>query len=286
MVNLPDKRDFKLLQDFNEPYCLTIYAPYIEPNSSRNPNRIELKNLLQEARKTLLEAGDSAKNIDMALLPAENLINSSEFWPIHHEGLVLFIHSKFFRYYHVSDDNLPYMITVENHFNFEPLKEIIDSNKQYFVLVLGHNHVNLYHGDKYHLEPVKLTGFPYNMKDTLQIDEYSKSLETHEIAPSYIGKGSGATHEQYDKSRIDKDYLLQYFRIIDKQLHHYLLTKDMPLVLAGVDYLLPIYRQVNNYQALINADLKGNFDHASLSEIQQKVWPLINTIHEPSLRLV
>ncbi len=281
MVNLPSQSELKILEDFNDSFCLTIYVPYSEPSASSNPNRIEFKNLLQQAKKALESAGVSVSQIEKTLLPAQKLINGSEFWPMHREGLVLFMHPKLFRYFHIPSEGLTHMITVGEAFNLEPLRNIIDNNMKYFVLVLGHNKSGLYLGDKYSLSKIEVSGFPSNIKDALNIDEYSKSMENHEIAPAYMGKGSEATHEQYDKSMIDKDYLLQYFRLIDKKIHSFLQTKKYPLILAGVDYLLPIYRQVNSYSNLSDISCKGNFDYLSIDEIHKKTLDTIAHSNQP-----
>jgi hypothetical protein len=203
------------------------------------------------------------------------MLEDHEFWPIHHESLVLFIHPKLFRYYHIPDHTLPYLLTVEKGFNLAPLLKIMTENKDYFVLALGHKNVRLYRGDHYQLKPVLLKNFPTDMKKALNIDEYPKWRETHEIAPSYIGKGSEASHGQYNVSQTNKVMLLEFFRRIDKRLHTLLQNKQAPLVLAGVDYLIPIYRQANTSRYLLPTSIKGNVEHANLDSIQQRAWSLV-----------
>src|ERR1019366_908886 len=109
-------------------------------------------------------------------------------------------------------------------------------NERYYVLTLGHKNVHLYEGDHYSIRDVQLKDFPSDMKETLNIDEYPKWRETHEIAPSYMGKGSEAVHGQYNVSQIDKEFLVKYFRLLDKRLHSFLRPKDSPLIIAGVGY--------------------------------------------------
>ena len=276
MINFPDQQELDTLQAYSEPFCLTIYVPYIEPNAATNPNRIELKNLLGEAETALLTAGVTPQAVKKTLKPARLLIDSPEFWPIHHEGLALFMHQKLFRYYHLPDHAIPYLLTVEKGFNLEPLLKTMKNDKNYFVLALGHKNVQLYQGNQYHLETVKLKNFPSDMKETLQIDEYPKWRETHEIAPSYMGKGSEAIHGQYNINQVDKGLLLEFFRRIDKRLHTYLRGKQAPLILAGVGYLLPIYRQVNTFPYLVKDGIKGNLEHNGLDSIRESAWSLIS----------
>jgi hypothetical protein len=276
MINLPSQQELKELKTFNEPFCLTIYAPFIDPNAATNPNRIELKNLLREAETALLSAGVEPKRIKKTLKPARLLEENHEFWPMHHESLVLFMHPELFRYYHIPAHTTPLMLTVENGFNLEPLLKVIAGNKQYFVLALSHKDVHLYKGDRYHLKPLHLKDFPSDMKKTLNIDEYPNWRETHAIAPSYMGKGSEAVHGQYNVAQTDKAMLKEFFRHIDHRLHSYLSSQHRPLILAGVQYLLPIYRQVNTSPYLLDGDIKGNLANSSLDLIRERAWSLMN----------
>lgn len=149
------------------------------------------------------------------------------------------------------------------------------NNIDFYVLTLSHNKVKLYKGDQYGLMPVTLKSLPTDMKSALNIDEYPNWRETHTIAPTRTGKGSEAYHGQYNVRQTDKIMLEQYFRSINKHLHTFLHLKREPLLLAGVNYLLPIYRHVNTYPFLLPQSLLGNVDRMNLNDLHLKAWPLI-----------
>ena len=272
---LPNQSDIDELKAFEEPYCLSIYVSFMEPNVATYPNRIELKNLLREAETALLSVGAGQNDVKKTLRPARLMLENHEFWPIHHESLVLFMHPKLFRYFHIPHQKMPYMLTVEKGFNLAPLLEVMEGNKHYFVLALSHKNVHLYEGDHYQLKPVHLKHFPADMKETLVIDEYPSWRESHEIAPSYMGKGSEATHGQYNVSQTDKAMLLEFFRRIDHYLHNFLFKQQRPLIIAGVNYLLPIYRKVNTYPGLLPNVITGNQEHVDLQTIRENAWHVV-----------
>ena len=276
MINFPNQEEIKVLQAFNEAGCVTIYAPFIEPNAATNPNRTELKNLLREAETALKSAGVKPAGIKRTLRPGRTLLENHEFWPIRHESLALFMHPKLFRYYHIPNHGIPYKMTVEKGFDLESLIKAMQENKSYFVLLLNHNNVQLYKGDYYQLRPVRLKDFPANMKLALHIDEYPKWRELHTIAPAGSGKGSEAYHGQYNVSQTDKVMLLQFFQRVDKRLRALLRRNQLPLILAGVDHLLPIYRQANTSEYLLADSLKGNFEHANLDFVRESARTLID----------
>jgi Bacterial archaeo-eukaryotic release factor family 7 len=274
MINLPTSDELMDLKSFDRPFCLTIYAPFIDPNAPTNPNRIELKNLLREAEKALLSSGVTPAVVKKTLKPAQQL-DKHEFWPIHHESLVLFIHPEFFRYYRIPNATIPYMLTIETGFNLDPLLKVMENNQQYYILTLGHKNVRLYEGDHYSLKPVQLKNFPSDMKNTLGIDEYPKSSETHTIGPTRGRKGSKAYHGQYNVSQTDKTMLLEFFRQVDQRLHNFLHYHKKPLILAGVKYLQPIYHKVNSYPGLLNKSIAGNQDNPNLFALREQALQLL-----------
>jgi hypothetical protein len=48
-----------------------------------------------------------------------------------------------------------------------------------------------------------------------------------------------------------------------------------PLVLAGVGYLLPIYREANTYPYLMLAGITGNPESLSAVELQERAWTIV-----------
>lgn len=275
MINIPNTKDLQELKTFIQPYCVSIYAPLVDPESTTNFNQIELKNLVKQAEVALLESKISDHDLKKTMLPAKKMIYNNRFWSRRHEGLAIYLHSNFFRYYHIPGDQTPYLLTVENGFNLDPLMNILANNQSYLVLALEHNKVQLYEGDRFHFHPVQLKNFPSNMYQALGYSENPKWHETHTIAPSITGKGSEAFHGQYNISQIDKNMLEEFFRTIDRRLHRYLLSSHKPLILAGVSYLIPIYRKVNTYTHLWSLSIKGNVKNEAPNIIHHKAWALI-----------
>ena len=145
--------------------------------------------------------------------------------------------------------------------------------RQYFLLTLGHKNIKLFRGDHYGLNPLVVRNFPTELETALRLDEYPKWRETHAIGPS--GKGSEASHGQYNVSQVDKSMLVTFFRQIDRRLHRLLISNRIPLIIAGVGYLLPIYQRVNTYSGLVKVGITGNFQRADLNTLRSKAWELI-----------
>jgi ribose 5-phosphate isomerase len=92
--------------------------------------------------------------------------------------------------------------------------------------------------------------------------------------PGVVEHGLGGEREPA------KDELAQYFRAVDAALREPLREQRVPLILAGVQYLLPIYREVSSYGHLADEELLGNPDHLSEHDLHARAWPLIRARQE------
>jgi len=275
MITFPSRHELAALRTFSAPHCVTIYAPLLESTGATNPNRVELKNQLRQAKIALRDSGVRDRDITATLQPAHDLADGSEFWPPSHASLVLFMHATFFRYYHLPDHTTPYLLTVDRGFNLGPLLSAMHHTRSYYVLALGHRDVRLYEGDRYRLRPVTLSRFPASMLETLRIDENLDSRELHPVAPAYMGHESKSYHSQYDVSLVDKARLEEFFRVVDHRLHHFLMSSHRPLILGGVSYELSLYRKVNTYPYLWPESIRRNLQDEPLQVIRDQAWATI-----------
>lgn len=272
MSQLPSKKELKQLAKFNEPNCISIYMPYIEPTGSSNPNKIELKNLMRQAHKQLLATGLKPSLVEKTLKPIQSLLDGKEFWPVRRESFAIFAHSKFFKYFHVPGRKFERNLSINQGFSLEPIKSLAEHDKTYMVLALGHTNVRLYKANRYQISPIALKGFPSDMMQTLHIDELPRVLETHPVATAERGKASQSFHGQYNVAQTDKTMLLQFFRQINRHLHEFLQGKKVPVVLAGVGYLLPLYHSVNTYPHLVAKGVQGSPNTIDTEHLHKRAW--------------
>jgi hypothetical protein len=74
-----------------------------------------------------------------------------------------------------------------------------------------------------------------------------------------------------------KDEILRYFRDVDRGLAAILPDHEVPLVLAGVDYLLPIFREATSYGWVMAEAVSGNPDALQPEELHAKALPIIKS---------
>ena len=69
-------------------------------------------------------------------------------------------------------------------------------------------------------------------------------------------------HSHMANAEIDsEEFIRRYIQIIDRGLNEVLAGERPPMVLAGVDYLLPIYRQTSAYPNLLEDGIVGSPVH-------------------------
>lgn len=271
--SLPSDEELNKLRQINRPYCLSIYLKTnsFSPASSL---AIELKNRVRQAKIALIDIGLDYRQIKKILRPIEELINFNQYWPKLNSNLVIFSEANFFEYFYLEDNNFEDKITIANQFEIEPLIQIINNNPHYFILELAHKKIHLLEGDKYRLNEVHLKNLPTDMEKDLKIDEYPQSWQSHTIAP-VRSTDSQAYHEQYNVKQTDKLMLKIFFRLIDKSLINLLNRKQKPLILAGVNYLIPIYKSINSYPRLMNNYIKGNQQTANKDQLRRAALSIL-----------
>lgn len=69
--------------------------------------------------------------------------------------------------------------------------------------------------------------------------------------------------------------ILGFLYRVNEALQPLLHGEHTPLVLAAVEYLLPIYREANTYRYLLDAAVTGNPEMLSAAELRQQAWAIV-----------
>lgn len=275
MRTLPTTQEIAELQVMNRPFSVSIYLPLIDGDTTPDSNRIAVKNMIKEADNVLQSADVSPKDINRTLRPLKQLLDDHIFWRNRQDSVALFMHTDYYQLIRIPELVTPASLSIGTGFNLKPLLQVMNDNREYYLLTLAHKNVRLYEGDRFNLTELHIKDFPKDMKEFLAIDEYPSSPETHSVAPASLGKGSEAQHEQYNVSQTDKLMLKEFFRRIDHHIHSLLTQTNKPLIIAGVAYLLPIYRQVNTYPGLVATSIRGNQGKTDMFTLRQTAWSLL-----------
>jgi hypothetical protein len=253
--------------------CVSLYMPTHRISTENQQDRTRLKNLIRQAQESLQAYGLRPSEAEALLEPVAKLLGSLPFWKDKRDGLILFISPDMFRYYQLPTSFEP-LVVVAHRFHIKPLLTFLGGN-EFFVLALSQNSVRLYEGSRFGLSAINgLEGVPKSLADALKYEDLEKQLQFRSgIGVGSKGERPAMFHGQEVKDT--KDRIQQYFRQIDQGLRDFLREAQAPLVLAGVEYLLPIYKEVNTYQHLLNGGITGNPEGVSPEDIHRQAWNLV-----------
>ncbi len=263
-------------QSINDENCISLYMPSHRTGRDTTQDRIRFKNLLNQAENHLRERGLRDKQIKDLLNPLHELQQETPVWANMSDGFVVFRSENHFSFnqFPVSFDE---RVTVKNRFYLKPLLPLITGNGLYYVLGLSQKEIHLYEGSRFNLTRIDPDFLPGDLAETLRIEEFITSSQFHTSAPMQnAGQRAAIFHGHGAGEEDDKTLIKQYFREIDKKLTPFFDDRQVPLVLAGVGYLLPIYHEINTHPGLMKDGVKGNPDQLGKEEIHKKSWEIVS----------
>lgn len=273
-----------------ESICISLYLPINRFGLNPQKNHIRFKGIVRKARDKILAKGMTYKEAEKFLYGAVNNLSEDELWSNASRGLAVFISHNMLKYFH-----LPFRVDetviVDNKFYIVPLIKLFEEDAQYYILGLSQNGARLYKGSPEHLEEIEIKDIHTNMTEALGFDTSEKPLQFHgAVKGGSIGRRGGSVifHGGDSFKNFNKNLLINYFRIINKNIYEYLKPKERPLILAGAKHLLPIYKQINTYKNTTEEGIVGNPEKLGSKELNKKargivksyLWNTFNKIFE------
>ncbi|MBE0671055.1 MAG: hypothetical protein IH588_10740 [Anaerolineales bacterium] len=270
MKNLTLDQIKELAQQTASP-SISIFLPTHRAGRETQQDPIRFKNLLRDAEKQLLDGGMGPREASSLLQSAQALLDDAHFWNHQHDGLAVFISVDDFHYY-----ALPFhaeeLLVVAQSYYVKPVLPLFTNNGHYYILALSLNEVRLFEGTRYGVGQITLPeGIPANMEEALRLDGPQKTLQMHS------GGGSGMFHGQGPGDEEEKIWVEQYLNLVDTSLKEIFREQNAPLVLAGVEYLLPMYHKVSEYQNIMEEGIIGSPDRLRPEELQEQAWHIVET---------
>jgi hypothetical protein len=255
------KKDFEILLKHEQSPSISIYMPAHPARRETREDAIRLKTLLQKAEAELIARAVSGTPLRTLLEPAQQLVTDESF-PCRGKGVVLFMANGFFRAYDLPIETAE-QVVVGKRFHLRPLLPLVTGKDRFHVLALSQKHVRLLRGTPYGIEEIQLHNVPANLFAAFEQESFERQKQFHTASRA----GARERPIAHGGGLEIKDRLATFFRRVNKGVMDALRGQDAPLILAGVNYLLPIYREVNTYPALLGDVVAGNPDELSPQEL-------------------
>ncbi|MDB5011592.1 MAG: hypothetical protein JWQ06_2381, partial [Mucilaginibacter sp.] len=275
MTNIISKEEFTTLINHHSSNCISIYLPAhragVEVNEKQDA--IVFKNLLQAVNNALQNKGYDSITIGNLLKPGFELYNNEVFWNNQLDGLAVFIADDFFK-----TVKLPFIVKEEFYVNssflVSPLLPAITNNEEFYLLVLSKHDAKFYQGNAFGLQYMEVEGLPNGIEDVVHFEE-KEGKQLHRRGSGNASE-SGASLHGHESQLDDKVNLTLYFQEVDRTLFAEVLhDKHIPLLLAGVEYLIPVYKGISRYRFIVDEAILGNHEHENANTLFPKAHEII-----------
>ncbi|HEX8460385.1 MAG TPA: hypothetical protein VF623_03110, partial [Segetibacter sp.] len=198
--------------------------------------------------------------IEKLLEPGFELIRDDNFWTELSPGFAVFIADGFFKYIKMSIPPVTEELVIEPTFYVTPLLPLMTSKEYFYLLTISKQGCKLFKADAVGMQtvPVELPGSIEEVKRISGLDATTyRSSESGRRAPAAAMPGS--VHGGGGGNPDGKDNIAYYFEVIDDLLWDKVLhNENAPLVIAGVEYEIPIYKDRCDYHNIWPEYLTGN----------------------------
>ena len=281
-MNALSQDELKTLMGKQQGLCVSIFMPTFRTGAEGQQNQIRFRNLLRKAEEKLLAGGLRSQEVKKFLEPAQALPGNVLFWRRQSDGLALFLAADLFRYLCLPEA-FDELIMVADRFHIKPLLPLLGGNKRFYILALSQKENRILEGTAHHVQEIELESVPNSLAEALQYDALEKQIR---FRAGSAGGGDRTSMVSGHGADIDdtKDNLLKYFRLIDRGLHDLLRDERAPLILAGVEYLFPIYREANTYPHLIEEGIGGNPKGISAEALHRTALEIVRPFFQKAER--
>lgn len=262
------------LSEVRDPVCLSMYLDTHERGIEvlNKQDQLNLKGRIQQIERDLNKHFSSAMEVEAFVAPLKELMDDGTFWRKQNDGLAIFLSQSGLHKFAlpVALDEKDYLAT---HFMLWPLLPLFSDDGDYYLLTLNLQDVHLYRGTRFSFSEIlqeKLS--KVTMEEIVGTDYEQRNLQ---FRTQQMAQGGATFHGQGEGKDDVKGEIFNYFKAIDAVVKKELADKTIPLLVGGLDHLVGIYREANNYGHLVEEYLEGNPKDYTMKELHMKSWNIL-----------
>jgi hypothetical protein len=253
---------------------VSIYLPTERVGPEGKKNSLRFKNLKRRAEKEILARGLRKTETAELLAPLEKLLEDTLFWQNQSEGLAVFRSPDLFRFFRLPL-RFKETLVVADRFHLKPLFPLFGEEMRFYILALSQKKVRFLRAGRQNLEEVPLKGVPATLEEALKYDAPEKQLQFHTRTPPAMGRRSAMFHGHGGGIDESKEDLRRFCQPVERGVKKILRGEKAPLVIAGTESLLALYREVNSYRNLLEPALQGNPKQTTDSSLHKQAWKIV-----------
>lgn len=269
--------DLQRLAGTAAPHVVSFYLPTHRAGPDQSQDPIRLKNLATTAAKELEQLGLPEGQISEFLAPVTALLGDATFWAHGEAGLAIFVSQDSLDTYRLPIEVEELVVTADR-FHVKPLIPAAAGDRTYYLLALSQHSIRLLRGNRTHVSEIQIDEIPHSLESALRFDDRERQLQSHGAARVGRGRVQAAFHGHGVVKDTSKSDLLRFLRVVDDGINGIINDPATPLVLAGVEYVVALYRQVSRHPRIVERALEGNPDRLSNEDLHAKAWPIVEPV--------
>ncbi|MBI4902429.1 MAG: hypothetical protein HY820_02260 [Acidobacteria bacterium] len=169
------------------------------------------------------------------------------------------------------------LAVVATRFHLKPLLPAMEANQRFYLLALSQDAAKVYEENHQTIIEMAIHDMPESPIISLGARGAERQLQGHTADRRSSGRRVAILHGHGAGEEDRKERLLSYFRRVDEIVRRKLGDEHVPVVLAAVDYLCPIYRQAGANPNLLTEEIHGNPASFDSDELQRLAWGIASS---------
>lgn len=257
-TDVPTIEQIDQLMAERNPASVSIYLP-TDTISTGEHERLELKNLINEAVAGLQAQGVDKREIAEMEDELLDLVDDVEIWPYMARSLAIFATPEGVQTFRLPN-HLNAHVQVADRFFVKPLMRSVTFPHLGYVIALSQNETRV------------LEVLPEGASYRLDVDELPESMD-HALAS--MGVGGRAPRGRISGAEGAKVRMVQYSRKINQALRG-ALDGESPLIIAGTEPLVSIFRASCTYPRLSPLTISGNPETTSDADLTAEARTILD----------
>lgn len=262
----------RLAKHRSEP-CLTLTMPTVVAGPETRQNAIRFKNLLATAAEKLTASGLDEKARERFLAPLQALEGDYQFWQHQDQGLAIFL-GEGEDHRVLTPFELEEAAIVSDDFHIMPLLPLVMDNRDFYVLSLSKNQVELYECSRFSEKREEVPGLPGSVDEANRLDDPQATLQHHGNQRAASGNDKGIRHGQGEGKDNHSHQLENFAAALNRHLTPFLNQRQLPLVTLAHGELLACFERHCKY-AQNSKGVEVAPEALSPAEMRAQGWKVI-----------
>lgn len=252
--------------------CITVLFPLHHEDTRKI--RTSAKMAFRAVEERLEQRNVDRKQFETLMEPLRAMATEIEAEP-DRKGVVILRSPDLFQRVFIPQE-VDESITVADRFNLLPLIPMLSESRPFYILALSQKHIRLLRCTNTTSEEVNLPpSLPRGLDEFLQTDQPDHVLDNSSAGGPGTGSmgrvmfGTGTDTERKDQ------HLLHFYKEVDRGITELLKGDTAPLVIAGVEYELPLYRSVSAFPRLVDEGVRGAADGLKGGELHKRALDVV-----------